>query len=235
MLGDAGNGKVQRLAHLSSSRVDDLYGTAHFRRDPQLLAVPGKFDMAWPQVDRRLGHHRLRFQVDPVDDIILFGRDHDPLAIRALRHAFRFAADIDLEGDGAGGEVDRSQCSVILIGDEQGLAVARQEKLLRVLPGGQFGDDLACRPLDHLHRMVQAGAQIEILAVLRQGNAARPAAHRPCRGDATGCSVDHADAVAPFVRDIEGFGMGGGRQQHQPGHQDALHIVLSSPSLISFQ
>ncbi|PAV68548.1 hypothetical protein WR25_05550 [Diploscapter pachys] len=225
---DARHGEVQRVDHLAAGDVDHRHAVAQLRRHPQLLAVRSEFGVARPVARRRGRHHLAPRDVDPVDRIVRFGGGDREPSVGADRHPFGLDADDDLERDLAARHVDRGHRRIAFVRGEQQGAVRRQREGFGILPRRQVGDDLARCQIDHLHGVFVAGADVQLLAVTRQDDAARASADGPGRGDLERGGVDDADRIGALVRDIDRLGGSGsegggeGRNEEQGSHDRIL-------------
>ena len=88
------------------------------------------------------------------------GRRHRQFVVRRDRHALRLDADVDLLHDLARGDIDDRGDRIVLVGDVEALAVARECELLGIRARRQVVQLGAGRRVEDLHRVVVAGADV---------------------------------------------------------------------------
>ena len=99
---------------------------------------------------------------------------------------------------------------VVFVRDEQELPVRAQAQLLRVGAGRQLADLLQGFRVDNRDRIVVAGANEHLRAVLAERDAARPLAGLDGARDLELVDIDDRDRIALLVGDVGG---------HRPGRR----------------
>ncbi len=189
-------------------RIDDAHGAADFRGDPQRLAVRGKLGDARPRVDKDIVRHLEGRGVDEMRHVGGFGGVDEHLAVGADAHAFRLDAYGHLGQNRVLLHVEHRDHVVVLVGDIERIAHRVEDEELRIGSAAQAAKHLARRRVDDLDGVVVAGAEIEKLAVLRDRDAAWPAADLPGRDDFELFGIDHRYGVVLLVRDVDLVGVG---------------------------
>ena len=137
----------------------------------------------------------------------------------------------------AAGHVDERRGRVLFVGNVKGLAIGRQVEGLRLLDAADALDQLSgCRLVDD-DDVVVGAADIELLAVLAEVNAARPPAGLETARDFGSGDIENGNGAAFLVGHVDLAGAGGrsiggsGSQQHphQQGVPPRLHHLSGLP------